>query len=129
MSDIIDKTDEVFARLETELTAWAAEGVDILYDRIEASMRSAKTGRKYGSHQASAPGESPAVRTGKYLLSISRDKQILKAAIGTRSLIGLYLEKGTKRMAARPHFEAALRESQPLLDARLEAALRRAKSV
>jgi hypothetical protein len=127
VSTIDDRTDEAFSRLEKELTDWAADGVDLLHDAIEASMRAPKTGRKYGSHQASAPGESPAIRTGKYLISISRDKQFLQATIGTASKIGLYLEKGTKKMAPRPHFESALRANKDILDARLQAAVLRAQ--
>lgn len=64
-------------------------------------------GRKHRTHTASAPGDPPAVDTGRYRASWTYFVQRTLGApvlfIGTPSVIGGYLEFGTRRMAPRPH--------------------------
>ena len=66
------------------------------------------TGRLYGTHRASAPGNPPAVDTGTYRGSWRN--RILASGAGlhggeiyTTQERGPWLENGTARMAARPH--------------------------
>lgn len=64
------------------------------------------------THVASAPGDPPAVDTGRLRASISselaRDAQGLHARVGSRYDVALFLELGTRRMAARPFLRPAL---------------------
>ena len=63
-----------------------------------------KTGRFYGKHQASAPGEAPANRTGRLAKSadfIVRGTSQLE--VGEKAPYAKFLEEGTKKMEPRPH--------------------------
>lgn len=72
-----------------------------------------KTGRIYTfrgrQHQASAPGESPANRTGK--LAKSSDYKVRSAwemVIGETAEYAKYLEEGTENIMPRPHIIRAV---------------------
>ena len=88
-------------------TAYAIEG------RAKASMSGPKSGRLYVRagriHQASAPGEAPAVDTGNLANSIQTHVLAggLTAEVTAGAEYGLYLELGTLRMAPRPFFAPA----------------------
>jgi hypothetical protein len=71
--------------------------------------RGPKTGRQYGKHQASAPGEAPATNTGRLIQSIlwQLGHQGISAEVGSPLDYASYLETGTKRMAARPWLRPA----------------------
>lgn len=64
------------------------------------------------THVASAPGDPPAVDTGRLRASIgselARDAQGLFVRIGSNYETALWLELGTRRMAARPFLVPAL---------------------
>lgn len=74
------------------------------------------TGRVYRRrsvlHQASAPGQPPAVDTGYLRASVDHkvgtDAEGLYADIGTEVDYGLYLEQGTRYMQPRPWLKPAL---------------------
>ena len=74
-----------------------------------------KTGRIYGSHQASAPGEAPASlthtleKTVKY--AVRGDFQV---EFGDTQPYGYWLEHGTEdnKIAPRPHVVRTIREKQ-----------------
>ena len=69
-------------------------------------MGKPKSGRMYGSHQASAPGEAPAIDTFEYGQSIKVESDSDGfATIGTDSELGPWLEYGTSKMEPRPHFQ------------------------
>jgi len=79
-----------------------------------------KTGRRYGSHQASAPGEAPAARPNSRLTrtlqyKVRGDYQV---EFGDTAPYGGYLEEGTKnidgsiKMAARPHVNRTVKEKE-----------------
>jgi hypothetical protein len=88
-------------------------GAFILETAVKVSIAAAShSGRIYGKHQASAPGETPAVDTGVYINSIntqlvSSSDASAYAEVGTGDERGEWLEFGTSRMAARPHFRPA----------------------
>ena len=74
-----------------------------------------KTGRVYfikgRAHQASAPGESPANRTGMLLNSSSYEvRGPDEMEVGEISPYAKFLEDGTKKMAPRPHVIVATRK-------------------
>lgn len=81
--------------------------------RIVVSMRGRKTGRIYKRggtvHQASAPGEAPAIDKGTLVNSIevgSDGRGKYRLTIGAKQAEGL--EKGTRKVAARRFVEPAI---------------------
>lgn len=83
---------------------------------IEAEMKIAMTGPKSGnvyirrgrSHQASAPGEAPAVDTGFLINSIQTDARETEATITIGAEYAEGLEFGTDDIAARPFVQPAI---------------------
>jgi HK97 gp10 family phage protein len=74
-------------------------------------------GRVYGRrrHRASAPGDGPAVDTGRLRASIAhevgRTGTTLVARVGTDVEYAKFLELGTSKMAARPFLRPALTQT------------------
>ena len=62
-----------------------------------------KTGRMYGRHQASAPGQPPANRTGRLERSLKyKTRNHREMTIGAYADYAGYLECGTRKMKPRP---------------------------
>lgn len=85
--------------------------------------KSAKTGRIYirknkggarRKHQASAPGQSPANRTGKYRKAIGFNvrKGASELVFGNSAEYAGFLELGTSRMKPRPGLGNAVKSSE-----------------
>jgi len=74
----------------------------------QSSMEGQKSGHMYGSHQASAPGEAPAVDTG-YLKGSQFVEMVTptSAIVGVVAEYGIHLEFGTVKMMARPFLRPA----------------------
>jgi hypothetical protein len=115
-------------RFGVEKALWRS-GKDIHAEFNKQVLAKNKTGRIYirrtkggarRRHQASAPGETPANRTGKYRksfdFSVDGAHQLatgLEAVSNTRSgIYPFYLEDGTKRMKARPGLLNAIKSSE-----------------
>jgi len=81
-----------------------------------------KTGRVYGNHQASAPGESPAGDTGDLARRIGTDVDAatLTGSVTFSSKHARPLEYGTVNMAARPFARVALAHRLPGIEADIE---------
>jgi len=84
----------------------------------QASMSGHKSGQvyeRYGrAHQASAPGEAPAIDTGYLQNSIAVEMlSDLQAIVFTNALYAEYLEFGTARMAPRPYMVPAAERAWP----------------
>ncbi len=84
-----------------------------LRTRIIENLSTPGSGRTYSrggrSHQASAPGDGPAVDTGRLRQSIA----VVRVAdghykVGTNVQYAPFLEFGTRRMAPRPFMRPAL---------------------
>jgi len=93
-------------------------------DAINSMRRSTPSGRTYKikgkrkkarEHRASAPGQPPAVDTGRLWSSITADFRDdgLTGEVGPTVFYGKYLELGTSRMAPRPFMEPALEQNEP----------------
>jgi HK97 gp10 family phage protein len=81
--------------------------------RARLAMAAEKRGRIYGNHQASAPGEAPAVDTG--MLTNSLDvffESDVKGTAYTPLEYAEYLEYGTIRMRPRPFYIPAAKDEQ-----------------
>lgn len=77
-------------------------------------MAEPKTGRFYGSHRASAPGEAPAIDTGNLAGSIEVEMDgPLTAVVTVGAEYGPFLEYGTAHIAPRPFLTPAVEEARP----------------
>lgn len=90
--------------------------------------RGPHTGRRYARggrvHQASAPGQPPAPDTGTLLRSITIELGDMRATVGSRLPYSMFLEFGTRHMAARPMWLPEAVRSRKRLPRAIEAALR-----
>jgi hypothetical protein len=88
------------------------------------------SGRQYGKHQASAPGEPPARDLGNLVANTNADPTIRDDGddkVGTVTANAAYalpLHNGTERIAARPFMDVPAKENQRQLT---EAFIRGAK--
>jgi hypothetical protein len=89
----------------------------VLHGRIVATLSTPGTGRLYRRggrlHRASAPGQPPAVDTGRYRQSWWVDHRregpdTWSVEVGTKDRRGPWLEYGTRHMAPRPHLRPAV---------------------
>lgn len=86
-------------------------------DAVLAVQRGPKTGRQYGNHTASAPGEAPATNTGALVRGISVRVEIdgNQVDIVSKEPYSLTLEFGSEdgRIAARPFMFPAYNKHLP----------------
>lgn len=92
---------------------------------VTRGMADSKTGRMYGSHQASAPGEMPAIATGN--LAAIKTEKIEQGhwATYTEAEYAAHLEFGTSQMLPRPFFVPAAEDEDPRFQANLRGIERR----
>lgn len=112
-----------YKRKVSQVVRKAAEQVHTI---ASTSMEGPKHGRIYGAHQASAPGEPPAIDTGKLRNSMRTEfsGDGLSARIGPNAdPYDYYLEFGTSRMEPRPYMTPAADEVRDGYIKALEAAL------
>lgn len=113
-----------------EVKSRAVRGSNALQKAELKVLRGQRSGRVYKkpfvstTYTASAPGESPAVRSGKLRLSFrpvarTYDGSVFGgaasayASIETDTHYAGYLENGTRKMAARPYVEKIKQEALP----------------
>lgn len=91
-------------------------GIRVIERETKALLEGSRTGHTYTfrsvTHQASAPGEPPAVDTGNLknslrVLEVTDDY----ASFGTSADCAAYLEFGTRHMGARPYLRPAAENS------------------
>jgi HK97 gp10 family phage protein len=110
---LFDKTPKLISALSGDRLGRAVvAGGFVLETAVKISMSAAShTGaiytRRGRSHQASAPGETPAVDMGILVNSISTELESSSATdawaqVGTDKEYGEFLEFGTSKMAPRP---------------------------
>jgi len=80
----------------------------------------AKSGRKYGNHTSSAPGQSPANWTGELLRSIKVQKDKNKSIVYITAKYAEFLEFGTSKMRARPFIIPAFIKTKRYIQDRLK---------
>lgn len=112
---------ELFQKLEAAVSRFVQTTAGEIAGAAATSMTAPKSGRMYGSHRASAPGESPASRSGRYLAGIEVIKTgTLEAKVGARAPYAPILENELNR----PLWNKTLAEILPTLDGRLADAIR-----
>ena len=103
---------KVVAQVEAELPSRSVRVANALLNAKNEVLRGQGGGRRYGRHQASAPGSPPAVWSGHLRDSsftpLTNDAHL--PGIMSNAKYAGYLEYGTSKMAARPF-------KQPILDA------------
>ena len=79
-----------------------------------ASFRTPKTGRLYGKHRASAPGQAPAIDTGELAAKTQPafDRPKLQGEVATSDPKSVHLEYGTRDMAPRPYAKPAAEKTR-----------------
>lgn len=92
-------------------------GMMVRATAVQSITSGPKTGRRYGAHIASAPGEAPAADTGFLHNNIFfvLDADGYGASVESRAAYSSFLELefGSSKMAARPFLQPALEENRP----------------
>ena len=102
-------------RVESALRAGAFVVQSTAQRKILSGTKSGRTYKqgKKGTHRASAPGESPANRTGTLVrgIVIQPGDEPLSYDVHSLADYAGFLEYGTSRMAPRPYLEPSAREA------------------
>lgn len=122
-----NRLDEIAARLPQELedlleaTARDIEGI------VKAGMAGPHSGAVYGGHQASAPGEMPAIDTSNLASSIQVEKERPEAyVVYTEADYAVPLEYGAAGgLAARPFMTPAAEEARAEMESGAQRLARR----
>ena len=93
---------EIIRALPREAGEIVEETVLDIETNIKIGMASAHNGEWYGSHQASAPGEMPAIDTGALAASIQTDVQKTKGTVYTNMEYSEYMEWGAPAAGIEP---------------------------
>ena len=107
---------DAIARQLPEATGEVVEDTILrIEERIKVGMAGPKSGRLYGRHQASAPGEMPAVDLGNLVANVNAEMvDQTNGIVHTGSVdYAVHLEYGTVRMAARPFMTPAAEAERP----------------
>jgi hypothetical protein len=108
---------ELFQKLEAAVSRFVQTSAADIAEAARIAMGGPRSGRLYGSHRASAPGEPPASRSGKYLSSIEvLEGASLEAKVAVGVSYAPILEYGLNR----PLWGKVLTEKLPTLEARLD---------
>ena len=98
-----------------------SESSTYMAEEMKKSISSgAKSGRKYGNHTSSAPGQSPANWTGELLRSIKVQRDKNKSFVYITAKYAEFLEFGTSKMRARPFIMPAFIKTKRYIQDRLK---------
>jgi len=105
---------EIAAKLPREVGDIVEQTALGIEAAVKAGMAEGKSGRMYGAHRASAPGEMPAIDTGVLAASIETERESATSyVVSTNQDYAPFLEFGTSRMAPRPFLGPAASEAEP----------------
>ncbi len=82
---------------------------------VKTSMQGSKSGQIYGGHQASAPGEAPAIDTGQLFGAMEQSFEDggMTGVLAFLTEYAIHLEFGTTKMEPRPFARPALEKMIP----------------
>ena len=105
------KLDRLIGSLPVSVDTVMGKVANDAVAKMADHMAERKSGLVYAGHQASAPGEAPAIDTG-HLINTLYAKRIKRGEweAGTTAEYGPHLEFGTTQMEARPFFVRSLTE-------------------
>ncbi len=116
---------QLAAKLQANADRIALDTAEAIVERTKAAMDEPKSGRMYGAHQASAPGEAPAVLSGELQGSYTAEPDGVGRAVAySDDPKAPLLEYGTRRMAARPALTPAAEIEQAAFENRLRGLLK-----
>lgn len=126
----INRIPQITAAIRRDLENVMHGVADDMIEWIVDDMSGTKSGRMYwidGSwHQASAPGESPAILTGRLAESLTPFRRSpLVWYVGSDVEYAPWLEYGTYGIAPRPYLRPAANHFKPIAQQRISDALRR----
>lgn len=122
-------TDNRIPEIRAKLPLLTDKHVMATAMQVEANMKTSMSGQKSGiiyqrggkAHQASAPGEPPAIDTGNLVNSVFSEKSGPgQAVVGASAEYAEYLEFGTSKMAARPFLRPALEKVREFFTSGIE---------
>lgn len=149
----LDTLIKLFPTMEKQILSETKKAVAasalLIQNEAKDSMRKSKGGKTYRRgalkrskngkitaskyHRASAPGEAPAVDTGRLINSINHKLSGLTATVGihdiTKVKYGKFLEYGTAKIKARPWLFPALEKKRKHIEARISEGMKRAIKV
>lgn len=113
----------VVGGVNRQVLSRARRGTNILRNAAMEVLGQNGSGRRYRNHVASSPGSPPAPNTGN-LRRNWRESQFVQAnglgrgidvklQIKSDTYYAKFLEKGTRRMSARPHIERIKSKARP----------------
>jgi hypothetical protein len=101
-SQLKSRWPQVSSQVHQSVRVGTEKAADKMKSEMIGEMNKPKSGRVYGAHQASAPGETPATDSGETEGSI---EVVPEGDSGFAVVVGgaiSYLETGSRRAAARP---------------------------
>ena len=120
--DLGEKLRERYKKAENQVEKALLKGATDIERDAKISMRGPKSGKFYKTynkkkkHRASAPGEAPAVDTGRLRSSIKyslvASGKLAEVIIGSDVEYAKYLEMGTSKMEPRPFLQPALEKNR-----------------
>jgi phage gpG-like protein len=106
-------------KMEKEINQRLENAAAYAETAVKMELSRPGSGKLYGSHRASAPGQPPAVLTGDLRASIThkvvRAGMFLTAMVGSNKYTAPLLEFGTSKMAPRPFMRVTIERIQPIL--------------
>jgi hypothetical protein len=121
MAELISRVPQAIAIIHRGSGEMVSRAAITIQDKAKQLLSRPGTGRIYGKHQASAPGQPPTVQTGFLRRSVQVDLRAIKnqnprARVGTFIPYGKHLEFGTLNIARRPWLSRARRESRSKIE-------------
>jgi HK97 gp10 family phage protein len=99
----------------------ASDSANSLANEMKKRIKTgAKSGKTYGNHTSSAPGQSPANWTGELVNSISAINEGKKSKVIVNANYAEFLELGTSKMRARPFILPSIQKVKKDLAERLK---------
>lgn len=117
--DLTSIPQKIKNQVEAELPSRAVRAANALMNAKNEVLRGQRSGKMYGSHQASAPGEAPGNWSGHLRDSsftpLTNDAHL--PGIMSNAMYANYLEDGTSKMAARPYRQPIIDKAQAEIEA------------
>jgi len=119
------EVDKIVQTLNAEAQSRARRAVNELRNSAITTLSKDGTGRRYGRHIASSPGQTPAPDTGnlrmrwRQFVFAEPNLNGVKIIARIKSDVGYsqFLEKGTRKMAARPFKQKTKNDALPKISA------------
>lgn len=115
---LIDNTNVILNRFDSNSQAKLTAAAQEWHKGVVKTLRGKRSGKVYRvpatnrTYRASAPGQAPASRTGDLRTSYRFIVKRSEALIGSPLHYAPKLEKGTRKMAPRPHLRVAYQNNR-----------------